>query len=32
VRGAWLYEITEVPDLDAVLSAARSLPLSPASS
>ena len=32
VRGAWLYEITEVPDLDAVLSAARALPLSPASS
>ena len=23
VRGAWLYEITEVPDLDVVLSAAR---------
>ena len=32
VRGAWLYEITEVPDLGAVLSAARALPLLPASS
>lgn len=32
VRGAWLYEITEVPDLDVVLEAARALPLSPASS
>ena len=32
VRGAWLYEITEVPDLDAVLNVARALPLSPASS
>lgn len=32
VRGAWVYDIEEVPDLDAVLAAARALPLSPASS
>lgn len=32
VRGAWHYEITEEPDLDAVLAVARATPLSPASS
>lgn len=32
VRGAWLYDISEVPDLDAVLAVARDSPLSPASS
>ena len=28
VRGAWHYEITEEPDLDAVLAVARAMPLS----
>jgi peroxiredoxin len=32
VRGSWLYDISELPDLDAVLGVARALPLSSASS
>lgn len=32
VRDAWLYDISQVPDLDAILAAARALRLSPASS
>ena len=32
VRGAWHYEITEDPDLDAVLAVARSTPLSASAS
>ena len=32
VRNTWLYEITEVPDLDAVVTAAQALRSSPASS